>query len=282
MGSKEVSELVDQATAKPPALQFSKVSKWFAGSKKGERIHTLDAIDFAIEDDGDGEVVAILGPSGSGKSTMLNLISGMLEPDAGEITVCGKPVMMPNPDSVTVPQAYTCFPWLTVQGNVEFGLGVMGKSKSERSDIAMEYLEKVGLKDRASAMPRELSGGMQQRVAIARALAMKPPIVLMDEPFGALDPQIREEMQQMLLDLWSVERNLIIFVTHDITEAVFLADRVFVLSSRPAKIIHEMRVPFGRPRKPDIKDDHEFGAACQYLLNVLKSTPTTGQVRVTL
>lgn len=263
-------------------LTFDKVTKEFAGTGKGEKILALDKIEFNIPKDEDGEILAILGPSGSGKSTILNLISGLMEPDYGQVLSHGKPVELPNPDSVTVPQAYTCFPWLTVRGNVEFGLQILGKSPAECTRIAREYLAKVGLADRENAYPRQLSGGMQQRVAIARTLAMQPPIVLMDEPFGALDPQIRADMQQMLLDLWTVEKNLIIFVTHDITEAVYLADRILILSSRPATVIHDMTVPFARPRTPELKNNSEFAVTCQFILNLLKSNHTVGQVRVTL
>jgi len=263
-------------------LRFDKVFKSFPGQTRGEIVPALNDLTFDVPKDEDGEILAILGPSGCGKSTILNLISGLLRQDSGDVLVNGSPVLMPNPDSVTVPQAYTCFPWLTVLGNVEFGLKIQGKSSEESRTIAREYLKKVGLADREDAYPRQLSGGMQQRVAIARTLAMQPRIVLMDEPFGALDPQTRADMQQMLLDLWSVEKNLVIFVTHDITEAAYLADRILILSNRPATVIHDMKVPFGRPRNADIKNDPEFNVLCHFILNLLKSNHTMGQVRVTL
>ncbi|HZP82789.1 MAG TPA: ABC transporter ATP-binding protein, partial [Chthonomonadaceae bacterium] len=188
----------------------------------------------------------------------------------------------PNPLSVTVPQAYTCFPWLTVQGNVEFGLNIQGKSPQTRRQMAAEYLDKVGLKDRSAAYPRQLSGGMQQRVAIARTLAMRLPIVLMDEPFGALDAQTRADMQQMLLQLWQEEQNTILFITHDITEGLLLADRVIVFSPRPAQIVHDLKVPFARPRQPSLVYDPQFVNLSQALLQLLKQTPNPGQVRVTV
>jgi NitT/TauT family transport system ATP-binding protein len=165
---------------------------------------------------------------------------------------------------------------------VEFGLSIQGKPGDERREIAMEYLKKVGLGDRASARPKELSGGMQQRVAIARTLAMKLPIVLMDEPFGALDAQTRSEMQQMLLDLWAEEKNLIVFITHDITEALLLADRIVVLSPRPATVIKDIRVPFPRPRAASLVREEAFMDLSQALLELLKSTPGGGQVRVSV
>jgi NitT/TauT family transport system ATP-binding protein len=263
-------------------LRFDQVTKEFDGTTKGEKIRAVENVNFDIPQDEDGEILAILGPSGCGKSTILNLISGLMSPDSGQVTMNGAPVLLPNPQSVTVPQAYTCFPWLTVLGNVAFGLQITGKTAADSTRIAREYLGKVGLADRENAYPRQLSGGMQQRVAIARTLAMQPRVVLMDEPFGALDPQIRADMQQMLLDLWTAEKNLIVFVTHDITEAVYLADRILILSSRPGTVIHDMKVPFNRPRLPELKNESEFAITCQFILNLLKSSHTVGQVRVTL
>jgi NitT/TauT family transport system ATP-binding protein len=258
---------------------------------KGEQVEAVKGFNLTVRDEEKGEFLAMLGPSGCGKSTVLNMISGLLEPTEGEIHIHGKPLVGTNDISVTVPQAYTCFPWLTALGNVEFGLAIQGKPPEERQKIALEYLEKVGLQDRVNAYPRELSGGMQQRVAIARTLAMRPPVVLMDEPFGALDAQIRSEMQQMLLGLWAEEKNLIIFITHDITEALLLADRVVVCSPRPARIIHDMLVPFPRPRKPTLAFDPAFVNLMQALLQLLKGktqeighdeTSATGQVRVSI
>ena len=179
----------------------------------------------------------------------------------------------PNPNSVTVPQTYTCFPWLSVVQNVEFGLSVQGKSPEEQRAIAATYLEKVGLGDRQSAYPRHLSGGMQQRVAIARTLAMKPPIVLMDEPFGALDAQTRTEMQRMLAGLWAEAKNLIIFITHDITEALLLANRILVFSPRPAQIIHDLHVPFPRPREASLVFDEQFINLSQGAITIIKENP---------
>ncbi|MCC7230694.1 MAG: ABC transporter ATP-binding protein [Fimbriimonadaceae bacterium] len=268
--------------AKPAVLHFDQVSKWFHSETDGDRVQALDGLDFEVPSDQDGEILAVLGPSGCGKSTMLNLISGLIAPDAGSVLAAGKPVPMPNDASVTVPQSYTCFPWLTVRGNVEFGLEINGIAKGERRDIAMSYLEKVGLADREAANPRELSGGMQQRVAIARALALKPPIMLMDEPFGALDAQTRSDMQEMLMGLWGQEKNLIVFVTHDITEAVYLADRILVISPRPGRVVQDVRVPFGRPRTQDVRDKEDFNVLCHYLLNILKGTSQHGQVRVSI
>ncbi len=218
---------------KPPIVEFKQVSKRFGDGKGAPTVEVLRDLDFRVERKEAGCFVVLLGPSGCGKSTILALISGLALPDEGVVDIYGKRVTGPAEDSATVPQAYTCFPWLTVLKNVEFGLTLQGKNKSERKEIAMEYLKKVGLAKRWNAYPKELSGGMQQRVAIARTLAIKPAIVLMDEPFGALDAQTRSEMQQMLLKLWEAEKNTIIFVTHDITEAVLLGDRVIVFPTSP-------------------------------------------------
>ena len=267
-----------------PVVELDRVSKWFPlpGRNTGRGLHVVDDVSLAINPTGTGEFIAVLGPSGCGKSTALNLISGLLAPDTGEVRIFGRPVDGPAPESVTVPQAYTCFPWLTAQKNVEFGLAVTGKSQAERKQTAGEYLRKVGLSDRADTYPKQLSGGMQQRVAIARTLAIKPAIVLMDEPFGALDAQTRSDMQQMLLSLWAEEKNLILFITHDITEALLLADRVIVFSPRPARILHDVVLPFARPRPPELVFDKTFIELSRALLDLLKHEPGQSQVRVTV
>jgi NitT/TauT family transport system ATP-binding protein len=261
-------------------IELQGVSKWY--EKDRERLMVVDNVSLAVEDKPNGEFVAMLGPSGSGKSTVLNMMGGTLAADAGEIFTCGKKVDGPNPDSVTVPQAYTCYPWLSVLKNVEFGLAIQGVPAGERRDTAMHYLELVELADRANARPTELSGGMQQRVAIARALAVKPPIILMDEPFGALDAQTRGGMQQMLLSVWQSETNSIVFVTHDITEALLLADRIIVFSPRPATIVQDLIVPFERPRQPSIVFDEQFIHLTQALVQLLKKAPGQGQLRVSV
>lgn len=255
---------------------------------KGHVETVIENMNLVIPNEQAGEFTAILGPSGSGKSTLMNMIGGILPPTSGEIFAFGKKIEGDNPFAITVQQAYTCLPWLTVQRNVEFGLEIQGIDGTKRRQIASEYIEKVGLSDRAGAYPKELSGGMQQRVAIARCLAMKPKIMLMDEPFGALDAKIREDMQGLLLKLWNQEKNCVIFITHDITEALLLADRVVVVSSRPAKIIEDMRVPFARPRMgpnapvQDLAMTQEFLHVSQSLLKMLKEQGSGGQVRVSL
>jgi NitT/TauT family transport system ATP-binding protein len=254
-------------------VELQEVTKWFPIGRNGRRLPVFDRLDLEIGRPSGGELVVLLGPSGSGKTTILDMISGFVAPDGGEVRVFGKVVEGPNPSSATVPQAYTCFPWLSALANVELGLGLRGVKKAERRRIAQEYLERVGLGDRLRALPRELSGGMQQRVAIARTLAVKPPIVLMDEPFGALDAQTRADMQQLLLKVWREEGNLIIFVTHDITEALLLADRVVVFSARPARVLEDLEVPFIRPRSPALVRDEQFLRLSERLLDRLRSVP---------
>jgi len=178
-----------------------------------------------------------------------------------------------------VAQAYTCFPWLTALQNVEFGLRLQGKSNQEATRIASEYLHKVDLADRSHAYPKELSGGMQQRIAIARTLAMKRPIVLMDEPFGALDAQTRADMQQMLVQLWAAEKNTVMFVTHDITEALLLADRIIVFSPRPARIVFDMAVPFAFRRSPDLVHTPEFVECSEGLRQLLRKRDARAEPR---
>jgi NitT/TauT family transport system ATP-binding protein len=218
----------------------------------------LDHFNLTIPAAHAGKCVVFLGPSGCGKTTLLKIISGVLTPEQGEVYVLGAQVQGPGSNSATVPQGYTCFPWLTVLGNVEFGLAIQGKSKAERRRVAVEYLNKVRLNEWLPARPAQLSNGMQQRVAIARTLALRRPVVLMDEPFGALDAQTRAEMQQLVLELWAEERNLILFVTHDITEALLLGDRVITFSPRPARILEDLEVPFCRPRLPFLEQEPEF------------------------
>jgi NitT/TauT family transport system ATP-binding protein len=256
--------------AEPHIVDLVNVSKWFDDARTGEHCEALQNFNLTIERGEEGAFVVLLGPSGCGKSTILTLISGLAQPDAGEVRVFGETVTGPNPMSATVPQAYTCFPWRTVIENVEFGLCIRGMSKRERREIAMDYLERVGLKDRSNAYPKQLSGGMQQRVAIARTLAMKLPIVLMDEPFGALDAQTRSDMQQMLLKLWEAEKNTIIFVTHDITEAVLLGDRIIVFSARPANILWDQGHLDKRVGHERIAQEDRFVALCEELRQELK------------
>lgn len=261
-----------------PVIELRNVSMTFPATRNSDELIVFDNLSLLIKgaecDSPVGHFVVLLGPSGCGKSTILSLIAGLVLPSKGDVFVFNERVTGPHRHSATVPQAYTCFPWLTALRNVQFGLSLEGRSDGDLKGVATQYLNNVGLHDRAHAYPKELSGGMQQRVAIARTLAMKRPIVLMDEPFGALDAQTREDMQQMLLQLWEAERNTIVFVTHDITEALLLADRVIVLSPRPARIILDMEVPFPFERPPDFVHAPVFVDCAEKLRKLLRKPVT--------
>jgi NitT/TauT family transport system ATP-binding protein len=209
-------------------------------------------------DVGPGEFVAVLGPSGCGKSTLLGAIAGFTPLSAGEIFMDGHPVRRPSAERGVVFQHHTLFPWKTVLGNIEFGLKMGGWPKPERQQRARRMLDRVGLADFASHYPEQLSGGMQQRVNLARVLVNLPSLLLMDEPFGALDAQTRLLMQQMLLDLWQEFRMTVIFITHDIDEAIFLSDRLIILTERPGRIKAEIATGLERPRLPELLTSPEF------------------------
>ncbi len=205
-----------------------------------------------------GEFISIIGPSGCGKSTLLNAVAGYLAPSGGQLRVDGEPVDGPGPDRGMVFQQNSLLPWRTALDNVAFGLKMSGVPRGERLSRAAEFLEFVGLKGFEDRYPAQLSGGMQQRVEIARVLINHPRVVLMDEPFGALDAQTRERMQQLLLDIWGRLRPTVLFVTHDIDEALILADRVLVMTHRPGQVREEIVVDLPRPRPEDIIVAPEF------------------------
>lgn len=196
-----------------------------------------------------GEFVAVVGPSGCGKSTLLNILAGFLTPSEGVAKIGDEPVTGPTIDHGVVFQDYALFPWLTVLENVAFGLKNQGIGKAERDDIAAHFLDVVSLKDFAGKRPRELSGGMKQRAAIARTFATDPSVILMDEPFGALDALTRRFLQQQLLKIWSESRKTVLFITHSVQEAVFLADRIIVMTARPGRIKSDFRVHMAHPRE---------------------------------
>ncbi len=238
-------------TDKPNTLAVEIRDVWmtFGGKSNGESVSVLEHVDMEVRE---GEFVCIVGPSGCGKSTLLNIVGGFLRATRGEAIVEGQRVIGPDPRRIFVFQENGVFPWLTVQDNIEFGL--LQNSETDRKRIVAHYIEMVGLNGFERAYPRELSGGMKQRVEIARALAANPQIIYMDEPFGALDFITRLKMRSDLTRIWQSEKKTILFVTHDIEEAVQLADRVFVMSQRPATIKTIVPVLLPRPRDLDAPD----------------------------
>ena len=236
----------------PPVVQFKDVTKRFR--QGGKWSTAIENVSFVVEDIPEiGEFITILGPSGCGKSTVLRLIAGLqpqFPPTTGEVLVFGKPVAGPGPDRGMVFQDYSSYPNRTVLGNVEFGLEIQGRPKKERRELARTWIEKVGLGGHESKYPHELSGGMRQRVAIARTLALRPRIILMDEPFGALDPETRYSMQELLIGLWRELAATVFFVTHSISEAAYLGDRVYIMKSGPGRLEEEIKLP--RPAESPI------------------------------
>jgi NitT/TauT family transport system ATP-binding protein len=231
-------------------LSVRDVRKVFEG--RDDDVVALDGTSFEIAEK---EFVTVIGTSGCGKSTLLSIIAGLEEETEGEVLVDGEPVLEPGRDRGVVFQSYTLFPWLTARQNVEFALKL---PKEERTKVAREQLALVGLERFADSYPSQLSGGMRQRVAIARALSYKPEVLLMDEPFGALDAQTRQLMQELLTRIWEEHRLTVMFVTHDIDEAVFLSDRVLVMTSRPGKIKEDIRIDIERPRRFEVFSTPEF------------------------
>jgi NitT/TauT family transport system ATP-binding protein len=217
-----------------------------------------------------GEFVCLLGPSGCGKSTLMNSIAGFVAPSRGEVKVDGDPVTEPGPDRGMVFQQHSLFPWKTVKENVAFGPLMSGVGQNEANSVARTFLSLVGLAAFEKAYPNTLSGGMQQRVGIARALANYPSVLLMDEPFGALDAQTRIMMQENLLDIWREFRNTVVFVTHDIDEAVFLSDRIVVMSASPGRIIADIDVELPRPREQALLTSPEFMALKRQCLDLIR------------
>ena len=237
-----------------PRLQVDKVSLRY--QKPGGGMFTaLEKVSFEVPDQ---QFAVLVGPSGCGKSSLLYLTAGLNEPTEGEIYVGGQQVQGPGADRGMVFQSYTLFPWLTVRQNVEFGLKRRGMAAAQRKEIVDYYVNEVGLTGFADNYAKQLSGGMMQRVAIARALANDPQILLMDEPFGALDSQTRLQMQQLLLRVWGNSKKTVLFVTHDIDEAILLGDRVYVMGARPGRIKQILDVPIERPRHLDMVMERSF------------------------
>lgn len=237
-----------------PLLSIQGVSRTFV-SPKGQTTQALLPVDFDVAEN---DFVTILGPSGCGKSTMLRIVAGLDHPTSGRVLLGGRPVEGPGADRGMVFQSYTLFPWLTIEQNIRFGLRERGMPEAQQKERAAYFIAKVGLRGFEQHFPKQLSGGMQQRTAIARALANDPKILLMDEPFGALDNQTRVLMQELLLGIWEAERKTVMFVTHDIDEAIFMANRVAVFSARPGRIKTELAVDLPHPRHYTIKTSPEF------------------------
>ena len=246
-------------------LQAQSVSKRF--ERSGKQVLAIDNFSLTIEE---GEFVSIVGPSGCGKSTFLHMVGGFEPIAEGSISVAGRPVSAPGPDRGMLFQDYALFPWRTVLGNVGWSLEVAGMGKQEREERAERYLDMVGLSSFRDAYPSELSGGMQQRIALARVLAFEPAMLLMDEPFGALDAQTREIMQEELTTIWQRHKRTVLFVTHDIEEAVYLSDRVIVFSARPGRLKADITIDLPRPRKPEIRKSAEFQALRNRIWDMLR------------
>ena len=250
------------------ALSIEGVSRIFPpASKGGQPTRALEPTNLELAAN---DFVTILGPSGCGKSTLLRIVAGLDQPTSGRVLLDGLPVTGPGPDRGMVFQSYTLFPWLTVAQNIGFGLREKGIDSGKAKEIVASYIDKVGLGGFENHWPKQLSGGMQQRTAIARALANDPKILLLDEPFGALDNQTRSLMQELLLGIWERDRKTVIFVTHDIEEAIFMGNRVVVMTARPGRIKRDMPVPLPHPRPYTLKTTPEFVALKQQLVDEIR------------
>ena len=243
----------DSLDQRPVKVHIDNVVKKFQ-TRKGEVV-ALNGVNLDIHEN---EFVCVVGPSGCGKSTLLNIIGGLEEPTEGKVTVDGKAVSGPGPDRGIVFQQYALFPWLTVEDNVKFGLKLQGKSKEEADELAQKYLKMVDLLDFTKSYPKELSGGMKQRVAIARAYAVNPKVLLMDEPFGALDAQTRTQLQSELLETWEKEQKTCFFITHDVEEAIILAQRVVIMYARPGRVKEVVDIDIPYPRTQETKMTPRF------------------------
>lgn len=242
------------ASGSTPKLLVEGVTKEFPVRRKAPVV-ALDGIDLRV---GTGDFVSLVGASGCGKSTLLNIVAGLEEATVGRVEVDGERVVGPGPDRGVVFQGYSLYPWKTVAENIAFGLECAGMARGERTARVDELLGIVGLGEWRDRLPRELSGGMRQRVAIARALAPEPDVLLLDEPFGALDAQTRRSLHDFALTVWARTEATVLMVTHDVEEALYLSQRVVVMSSHPGRVIEEIPIPFGRSRGPDVRRDPRF------------------------
>ena len=248
------------------ALEAAGVRKVY--TKNGQTLEVLNVEQFIVLE---GEFITVIGPSGCGKSTFLHIVGGFIKAEGGRIRVYGEEVSGPGPDRGMMFQEFALFPWKTVAGNVAWGLEAQGVPRQQIEATVGKYLEIMGLADFRNHLPAELSGGMKQRAALARVLAFNPKVLLMDEPFGALDAQTREAMQEELTRLWERTGKTIVFVTHDIEEAVYLGDRVVVLSARPARIREEVRIDLPRPRDLTVKKSVQCLEYRNYIWDLIRS-----------
>lgn len=251
------SQTATQANSQPtatPKLETRELTKVFK-TRTGDEVIAVEKVNLELHAN---ELVCLVGASGCGKSTLLNIMAGLLDPSEGEVRVDGHPVLGPGPDRGMVFQSYTLYPWMSVADNIGFGLRIRGLSAAEQKERVQHFLQVVKLEKFARAYPKELSGGMKQRVAIARALANEPEVVLMDEPFGALDAQTKAEMQLFLLQLWEQTHTTFFMITHDVEEAVFLSRRVYVMDTNPGRIGAMIDIDLPDKRDPEIKFDQSF------------------------
>ena len=248
-------------------IQLQNVAKVFRNEETRQHVQALEDVSLEVDEN---EFVCLLGPSGCGKSTLLNLVAGFERPTTGRVLFGRRPVTAPGPDRGVVFQEPTLFPWLTCAQNVEFGLRSLCRDAAHRKQIARRFLALVGLDSFARARPHQLSGGMKQRVALARVLALNPRALLMDEPFGALDAQTRDRLQDELLRIWETHRKTVLFVTHNVEESVYLADRVAVLAPAPDSIIADVPISISRPRD---RYSNEVREATMALMGVLADLP---------
>jgi NitT/TauT family transport system ATP-binding protein len=250
-------------------IRVKALSKEFATVDNGNAaVLALSDIDFEVRNN---EFVTVIGPSGCGKTTLLRIIAGLIPYQQGEVSIDSRPVTGPGPERAVVFQNFALMPWADVLGNVTFGLEVRGVAKGESEAKARELIKLVGLEGFERRLPKELSGGMQQRVGLARALAVNPQILLMDEPFGALDEQTRRLLQEQLLQLWERERKTVVFITHSMEEAVMLGDRVMLMTPRPGKVKEMIEVPLKRPRLRDVEKSPAFVEIKEYLWENLRA-----------
>jgi NitT/TauT family transport system ATP-binding protein len=253
------------ATEKAVKVNACAVERSFITGNGKSRVQALGPIDLTVTD---GEFVCLVGPSGCGKSTLLRIVNGLIPPTAGTLDLS---LRDPKAAAAMVFQDYGVFPWKTVLSNVRFGLDLARVPRKEANRRAGEWINRLGLDGFESAYPATLSGGMRQRVSIARALAVNPEILLMDEPFAALDAQLRVVLQDVLLQVWEQDRRTVLFVTHSLEEALVLGDRVVVISARPGRVVADVVVPFGRPRSTDIRRSPEFAELEQQVWGVLRA-----------